>query len=130
MKIPEIFKKYGEEYFRQCEKNALIDFKSEKNTIISCGGGIILKDENIQIMKQQGIIILLTASAKNIYKRVKDSTTRPLLNNNMTIEYIDKLMESRKEKYLKAADIIINTDNKTIEEICNEIIEKIKIIYL
>ena len=74
-------------------------------------------------MKQQGRIILLTASAKNIYKRVKDSTTRPLLNNNMTIEHIDKLMESRKEKYLKAADIIINTDNKTIEEICKDIIK-------
>ena len=125
MKIDKIFSLYGEEYFRQCEKNALIELSKEKNTIISCGGGIILKDENIQIMKQQGIIILLTASAKNIYKRVKDSTTRPLLNNNMTIEHIDKLMESRKEKYLKAADIIINTDNKTIEEICNEIIEKI-----
>ena len=78
-----------------------------------------------QIMKQQGIIILLTASAKNIYKRVKDSTTRPLLNNNMTIEHISNLMESRKEKYLKAADIIIDTDNKSIKEICQEIIKSI-----
>ena len=76
-------------------------------------------------MKNQGKVILLTASPETIYKRVKNSTERPLLNNNMNIDYISKLIEERKEKYLNAADIIIDTNNKSIDDICKEISERI-----
>lgn len=124
--IDEIFSTYGEEYFRNCEKNTLLQLSKEKNIIISCGGGIIVKDENIELMKKMGKVILLTASPNTIYKRVKDNTSRPILNNNMNEEYITNLMNKRKDKYLKAADIIINTDNKSIEVICDEIINTLK----
>ena len=123
--VDEIFNTYGKKYFRTCETNILKELSKNKNTIISCGGGVILKDENITIMKNQGKVVLLTAKPENIYDRVKNSTIRPLLNNNMTIEYISQLMEDRKEKYLKAADMIIETDDKSIEQICKEIIEQI-----
>ena len=123
--VDEIFNTYGKKYFRTCETNILKKLSKNKNTIISCGGGAILKDENITIMKNQGKVVLLTAKPENIYDRVKNSTIRPLLNNNMTIEYISQLMEDRKEKYLKAADMIIETDDKSIEQICKEIIEQI-----
>ena len=123
--VDEIFNTYGKKYFRTCETNILKKLSKNKNTIISCGGGVILKDENITIMKNQGKVVLLTAKPENIYDRVKNSTIRPLLNNNMTIEYISQLMEDRKEKYLKAADMIIETDDKSIEQICKEIIEQI-----
>ena len=123
--IAEIFSNYGEEYFRKCETDALIDLSNQNNIIISTGGGIILKEKNIEIMKNQGKLILLTASPETIYKRVKNSTERPLLNNNMNIDYISKLIEERKEKYLNAADIIIDTNNKSIDDICKEISERI-----
>ena len=79
-------------------------------------------------MKQMGKVILLTASPSTIYERVRNSQSRPILNDNMNEEYIATLMDKRKERYLKAADIIINTDNKTGEEICEDIIKKLKLI--
>ena len=111
--------------FRKCETKALMQLSDEKNIVISCGGGIVLKDENIEIMKKQGKVVLLTATPEVIYDRVKNSNTRPILNENMSIEYIANLIENRKDKYLKAADIIVDTDNKSLEEICEEIINNI-----
>ena len=126
MTISQIFEKYGEEYFRNCETDVLKELNQKNNKIISCGGGIVLREENIELMKKQGQIILLTASPKTIYERVKDSKERPILNNNMNVEFISSLMKKRDEKYLKAADIIINTDNKDIKEVSEEIIKKIR----
>ena len=125
MTIDKMFSNYGENYFRKCETKALMQLSDEKNIVISCGGGIILKDENIEIMKKQGKVVLLTATPEVIYDRVKNSNTRPILNENMSIEYIANLIENRKDKYLKAADIIVDTDNKSLEEICEEIINNI-----
>ena len=123
--IDKIFSINGEEYFRKCEKDALLELSKKKNIIISCGGGIVIKDENIKLIKEMGKVILLTASSNTIYKRVKYSKDRPILNANMNEEYIATLMKKREEKYLQAADIIINTDNKSIEKICEEIINKL-----
>lgn len=125
MTIDKMFSNYGENYFRKCETKALMQLSDEKNIVISCGGGIVLKDENIEIMKKQGKVVLLTATPEVIYDRVKNSNTRPILNENMSIEYIANLIENRKDKYLKAADIIVDTDNKSLEEICEEIINNI-----
>ena len=99
--------------------------KKKNNKIISCGGGIVLRDENIDLMKKQGKIVLLTASPQTIYERVKSSTERPILNNNMNVEFISSLMKKREEKYLKTADIIINTDDKNIKEVSDEIIKNL-----
>ena len=76
-------------------------------------------------MKKQGKIVLLTASPQTIYERVKSSTERPILNNNMNVEFISSLMKKREEKYLKTADIIINTDDKNIKEVSDEIIKNL-----
>lgn len=125
MKIPEIFKKYGEEYFRNCETEVLKDLNSEDGVIISCGGGIVLKEENISLMKERGKIILLTSTPQTIFERVRYSDERPILNNNMNVDFISELMKKREEKYLHAADLIIDTDKKSIEEVCEEIISSL-----
>ena len=93
--------------------------------VISCGGGTPMREENIKEMKKSGKTILLTASPETIYGRVKDSHDRPLLEQNKTIPYIKELMDNRQPKYEQAADHIIVTDHKSIQEICEEI--KIKI---
>lgn len=125
MKIPEIFKKYGEEYFRNCETEVLKDLNSEDGVIISCGGGIVLKEENISLMKERGKIILLTSTPQTIFERVRYSDERPILNNNMNVDFISELMKKREENYLHAADLIIDTDKKSIEEVCEEIISSL-----
>lgn len=127
--IPDIFKNHGEDYFRNCETNTLIDLESKNQLIVSCGGGIVLKEENVVHMKNNGKVVLLTASPKTILDRVKNSTDRPILNNNMNEEFIEELMEKRRNKYMKAADVIVNTDNKEVLEVAKEIIHKLKELY-
>lgn len=122
--IADIFEKHGEEYFRNLETNLLIEMQNKNNVVVSCGGGAALREENVVEMKKSGKVVLLTAKPQTIYERVKDSTERPLLNGNMTVEYIADLMDKRRDKYEKAADIIIYTDQKSVEEICGELLKK------
>jgi len=94
--------------------------------IVSCGGGVPLKRENKEIIKKTGNVVLLTASAETIYMRVKEDTQRPLLKDNMNINYIEELMKKRQPEYDKTADIIIKTDGRNIFEICEEIVSRLK----
>ena len=125
MSIPDIFATYGEEYFRNRETELLKEMQLRKRAVISCGGGAALREENVVEMKKNGRVVLLTAKPQTIYERVKDSTDRPVLNGNNNVEFITDLMEKRREKYEKAADIVIYTDNKTVLQICEELIAKL-----
>ena len=123
MSIADIFKEKGEAYFRELETDLIKSFAGVEPTVISCGGGAVLKEENVRLMKESGKIVLLTAEPETIYERVKDSTERPVLNGNMNVGYIEELMEKRRPKYEAAADVKVATDGKTAEEICGEILE-------
>lgn len=123
--ITDIFEQQGEEYFRKIETECLIEIQREKGKIVSCGGGAVLKDENVQHMKDGGVIVLLTATPETVYERVKDGNDRPILNGNMNVEYIEQLMNKRKARYLEVADLIIETDGKSPQSISREIIEGI-----
>lgn len=127
MPIAEIFERYGEAHFRDLESRLLLDLQREQGVIVSCGGGVVVREENIGYMKENGTIVLLTAEPENIYERVKDSTTRPLLNSDMSVAHIKELMEARQPKYEAAADFMVATDQKNTEQICNEIIKKLGI---
>lgn len=119
--IPEIFEKKGEEYFRNLETGILDDIKETEPCIVSCGGGLALRQENVSKMRKMGRIILLSASPETIYIHVKDSLGRPLLNGNMNIPYIKKLMDARIPKYLAAADTVIETDGLELKEVAAKI---------
>lgn len=125
MEISDMFETYGEQYFRKVETDCLIEIQKEKGRIVSCGGGVVVKDENIEYMKAGGVILLLTATPQTVYERVKDSTNRPILNGHMNVEYIEELMNKRKARYLEVADIVISTDNKNVREIVGEIKTKL-----
>ena len=125
MAITDIFAQFGEEYFRTKETASLIEIMKMDELIVSCGGGVVVKDENVSYMKDGGVIVLLTATPQTILERVKESTDRPILNGNMDVEFIEQLMNKRKDRYLSVADVIVETDNKAVKEICAEIMEKI-----
>ena len=125
MSIPDIFETYGEEYFRNLETNLLVEMQEKKNIVISCGGGAALRKNNVQEMKKNGRVVLLTASPQVIYERVKDSNDRPVLTGRKNVEGISELMEQRREKYEAAADIVIQTDNKTVLQICEELVQRL-----
>ena len=123
--IADIFAEVNEEGFRMIETQCLIEIQKETGRIVSCGGGAVLKDENVEYMKKDGVIVLLTATPETVYNRVKDNNDRPILNGNMNIPYIEQLMNKRKDRYLEVADIIVETDNKSVEEIFRKIQSKL-----
>ncbi len=120
--IADIFAGEGEAYFRNLETALVKKFHSETSLVVSCGGGTVLRPENVAMMKKSGKVVLLRAKPETILERVKQSTDRPLLNGNMNVEYIAELMEKRKAIYESSADLIIDTDGKSVREICGEII--------
>ena len=126
MPISRIFEIHGEEYFRNAEANLLKELQTKKNVVISCGGGTPLRKENVVEMKKNGKVVLLTAKPETIFERVKNNHDRPLLENNKSVEFIEELMLKRKDKYIAAADVIIETDNKEKQQICHELIDALK----
>ena len=125
MSISEIFAEYGEVYFRNLECNTLIELQKSKQTIVSCGGGVVVREDNKDHMKKHGRVVLLTATPETVYNRVKDSTERPILNDHMNVDFIAGLQEKRRALYEAAADVAVATDGKNPEEICREIVEKL-----
>ena len=126
MNIPDIFSNCGEEYFRSLETNLLKDLGSSQNIVISCGGGAALRQENVDYLRKSSKIVFLNASPQSIYERVKNDSQRPLLQGKNHVEGIAELMNARQDKYLSAADLIISTDNRTVEAIGEEIVQKLK----
>lgn len=125
MSIPDIFATYGEEYFRDQETRLLMELQEESNLVISCGGGTALRECNVAEMKKNGRVVLLTASPEVILERVKDSDDRPVLQGRKTVKDITELMEQRRERYEAAADIVIQTDHKSVLQICEELVQRL-----
>ena len=127
--IAKIFENKGEAYFRKLETKALKELSTQSglsSTVISCGGGMALNPVNVKEMRKMGLVVLLKADPETIYSRVKDDNNRPLLKDSLNIEFIEDMLKGRMPYYERAADITIATDNKTLEEIVNEIVENEK----
>ena len=104
--ISDIFSNEGEEHFRELETKYLAELSEKEGIIISTGGGAVKKKENIDILKQNGIIIFLDRTIEDISK--ENHENRPLLQN---IENLWKLYDERINLYRKYADIIIKNDD-------------------
>ena len=122
--IDKIFSDEGEEYFRDLETQCLQEIIKLPSTIVSTGGGVILKKENWGILRQ-GIIVWLDINQEVALERLKaQNNTRPLLRGkNLKNNYIN-IFNTRKELYSQA-DVRIPIENQSIEEISHEIITKI-----
>ncbi len=126
MSISDIFAQKGEEAFRNMETELLRELKSEHNLIVSCGGGMALRETNTAIMKAAGTVVWLTAEPETILERVKNDDSRPLLRGHKNTAFIGELLEKRRPKYAAAADIAVATDHRSIDDICDEICDKIQ----
>lgn len=125
MKITEIFKQFGEPGFRDIETETIKKLSKNKNVIISTGGGAVLRQENMDALRESGVIICLTAAPETILKRTSNNNDRPLLQVEEPLKKIRDLLEFRMPYYEKA-DIMIDTENKTPLEVVEEIMDKIK----
>ncbi len=120
LSVDDIFEKYGEEVFRLLEKRILNQTLSMDNVVIATGGGLPCHDDNMNIIRQNGISIYLKASPKAIISRNNDShKPRPLLKNlkaEELEEFITNHLDSR-EKFYSQADFSFNALDLNLEEI-------------
>lgn len=126
MSITEIFKKKGEPYFRQIEKEVAKEASQKEEVVISAGGGTIIDEENFKNLKENNKIICLKASPDVILARTKNLKTRPLLNVADPRKTIEGLLKKR-EPYYKKADHCIDTDRLTIEQVVEKIVELMRV---
>ncbi len=122
MTISEIFEKYGENHFRNLERKIIEQNTTCKNLIISLGGGAFEDKINQKNLKENGIIFYLKTDEETLFNRIKNEDNRPLLKTENPFETLKKLLQKREKNYLKA-DFVIQTDNKTVDIILDEIIK-------
>lgn len=123
--ITEIFKENGEDYFRNLETKEINKFQNTQNLIISTGGGVVEREENLEILKKIGFVVYIFCETKTIFQRVKEDTTRPLLKTDNIEERLNFLFSRRNSKY-KKADYTIDTTLLTPRECAIKISEAVK----
>lgn len=127
MSISDIFASQGESAFRDMETELLKEL-SEKKTcnIYSVGGGTPIREENRALLKKIGNVVFLRIKPETVFKRLQNDTSRPLLQGDNPMEKIQNLMEQRKSYYEDAADVIIDVDDKSTDEVVNEIVDYVE----
>lgn len=123
--ISQLFETKGEAYFRQLETECIKNMINQKgNYVISVGGGLPVKEENREILKQLGMVVYLRIRPETVYARLKEDTTRPLLQGENPQEKIRNLMSERAEFYESGADVIIDVDDLDTEQIMQKIVRQ------
>tara|TARA_B100000424_G_scaffold73482_1_gene54565 strand:- start:27 stop:539 length:513 start_codon:yes stop_codon:yes gene_type:complete len=122
MSISEIFSKYGENYFRKIENITLRSIGNSQ--IIACGGGIIINKNNRKFLNDNGLTVYLKTSLPILINRLKNKNRRPLLYNNDLKKTLDGIYHERRKLYEETADVIIETDGKSLNKIASIIQEK------
>jgi len=123
--ISEMFEKHGEKYFRDVETECLRKISEKSNQIISTGGGIVIRDQNWEIMKKSGTTVYLKASIETLFNRVKHKTTRPLLNVKNPFEKAKELFLSRESLYEKS-EIILDREGLEPGDVAMAIVRELR----
>jgi len=124
MAITEIFRQQGEPAFRDIEADVIKQLSGMKKNVISTGGGAVLRQENIDNLRANGVIVCLSATPETILQRTSVNNDRPLLQTENPLQKIKELLEYRRPYYEKA-DIMIDTENKSPLEVAEEIIKAV-----
>jgi len=123
--ITEIFSTFGEQYFRDVEARVIAGVLEDEGQVVSTGGGAVIREENRKTFKQNGVTICLTARPEVIYDRIRHETHRPLLKVPDPLGKIRELLSSRSLFYHQA-DFIIDTSDRSVDGVINEIKEKVR----
>lgn len=116
--IPEIVALEGWEYFRDLESDICRELASRDQLVIDTGGGAILRAQNVEALKKKGILFWLTASVETIVKRIGGDNQRPSLTGTKSfVDEIHDVLRERTPKYQEAADHIITTDGRSINQL-------------
>ncbi|HNP62202.1 MAG TPA: shikimate kinase [Nitrospirales bacterium] len=126
--IPQLIEQFGWDHFRNLETGVCQKLTGQENLVIDTGGGLILKEENVRMLKENGKIFWLTAEVSTIASRISGDTQRPSLSGTKSfVEEIEEILEIRTPHYQAAADHVIQTDQISPEHIADAILSHISI---
>lgn len=132
-KVRKIFEEDGEEYFRKIESEMLLELSNKNNLVVSLGGGTMVNENNLAILKKTGTTIYLKASSDSFYKRLRYKRDRPSLGVNESEDFTkDKLVDrinhlmDKRVKFYEQADIIVDTDNSSVGRTVDKIVKLLK----
>jgi shikimate kinase len=125
MSIPEIFARYGEDKFRKAETKALRNLAEMRQAIIVTGGGIVLRDENVDLLKRLGVVVWLDGNEETLFKRATQSGNRPLLQGKNPRRAFAQILRARGQHYANAARLRVDTSLLTDEEVAVAILSKL-----
>lgn len=114
--IHDIFRQYGESYFRILEARVIKKVSKWRNCCISTGGGSIINRNNIYYLKRSGTVIYLNVGFDRLYENIRNTTNRPLVNETIKKEQVELLFKERMPLYITCADVIIDSSELSIEE--------------
>jgi len=123
--ITEIFSSFGEAYFRDAETRVIRQVLDGEGQVIATGGGAVIRDENRRAFKEGGMTICLTARPEVVFERIRHEIHRPLLQVPDPLGRIRELLNER-ERYYHQADLIIDTSDKTVDEVIDEIRQRVR----
>ncbi len=126
LSIPEIFSRNGEERFREAETDALRELAQDRQTIIVTGGGIVLRQENVDLLKKLGAVVWLDADEKKLFERASRRGERPLLQTESPRATFSELFRKRAPLYEAAADFRVDTSTLTHDEVADAILSKME----
>lgn len=124
--ISQIFAQDGEAHFRELERSVVEQLQSENHLVISTGGGLPTRQENIDSLKTHALIVCLWASADKIWERVRHQSHRPLLQTPDPFAKIQELLAARAPFY-RQADVLLNTDNRSVRQAALQVVQQFQL---
>jgi shikimate kinase len=126
MKVGAIFEQKGEDYFRSVEKQVLKEVLRRDGQVIATGGGVVMDEENLSLLKERSFLVWLTAPVRILLRRAGAAKGRPLLEGQDRRKRVEELLERRQPRYARA-DVSIDTGFLSVDEVVEEIIKSVKI---
>lgn len=124
--IADIFAKDGEPAFRAMEHQVVTEICQRKKTVISTGGGLPTNPKNLELLKSRALVVCLWSSPEKIWERVRHQSHRPLLHDPSPQQKIKDLLAAR-ESFYKQADVLINTDTRSLREVAVQVALQFKL---
>ena len=124
--VATIFEIEGEQGFRDRETQVLAELSEYSGCVIATGGGSLTRPENIEIIKRNGKLVYLRASAEKLYSRIKHDKARPLMQTDNPLQTLRDLLAERESTYLGSSDIVIRTANQKVGVILHRIEQALK----
>jgi len=124
--IPTVFDFEGEEGFRRRERAVVEDLTQGSGLVLATGGGVVLDQDNRRCLSGRGVVVYLSCSPEQQYRRTKQDRNRPLLQTDDPMSRLKDLMQEREPLYREMADLVVSTENRNAGVVAREIVKQLQ----